>query len=99
MSKVTSAIEAKVREMFSAQEAELALVALSEMAQPPTEGSWANTRARVQAALLISSQSNIDKLLKGVERSQIDWRDTLVGAGLSDADWSKIAKEYGFDFT
>lgn len=99
MSKVSSAIEAKVLELFSAQEAELALIALSDMAQPPAEGAWGTTRARVQAAILISAQSNIYRLLEGVERSQIDWRDTLVCAGLAGADWLNAAKEHGFDIT
>ena len=64
MKKVSSTIEAKVREMFSPQEAETVLSAFAEMQEPPSEGEWATTRARVQAAILISAQSELEKLLR-----------------------------------
>ena len=97
MKKVSPTIEAKVREMFPPQEAETVLSALVEMKEPPSEGEWATTRARVQAAILISAQSKIEKLLKGVADSQIDWRDTLMAGGLGESNWPSVAKEAGFD--
>jgi hypothetical protein len=97
MKRVSSTIETKVRATFPSQDAETALTALSEMKEPSSEGEWEATRMRVQAAILISSQSNLEKLLEGVANSQIDWRDTLMGGGLGESNWHIVAKEAGFD--
>jgi hypothetical protein len=97
MKKISSTIEAKVRASFLPQEAETVLAALAEMKEPPSEMEWAITRARAQAAILISAQSELEKLLKGVANSKIDWRDTLMGGGLGESNWPSVAKEAGFD--
>ena len=97
MSKVSSTIEAKVRATFSPQEAGVILSALAEMKDPPSEGGWSVTRARVQAAILISAQSELSRVLKGISDSQVDWRDTLMASGLAESNWPHIAKEAGFD--
>jgi len=97
MTRVSSTIETKVRATFPAKNVEAALTALSEMKEPSSEGEWKATRTRVQAAILISSQSKLEKLLEGVASSQIDWRDTLMGGGLGESNWHIVAKEAGFD--
>jgi hypothetical protein len=97
MEKVSRPIEAKVRELFSVQDAPVALAALSEMKEPPCNSEWSTARDRVQAALLVLSGSRIDRLLKEVPVSQVDWRDTLTAAGLAGSDWSLVARSLGFD--
>ena len=51
----------------------------------------------IGASQSISAQSKIEKLLKGVACSQVDWRDTLMGAGLEKSNWHTVAKEAGID--
>jgi|SRR3569623_678748 len=97
MSKISSTIEAKVRATFSPAEAATILSAFAEMKEPPLEGEWPVTRARVQAAILISARSNLSEVLKGIAGSQIDWRDTLMAGGLGESNWPSVAKEVGFD--
>ena len=83
--------------MFPPQEVETILSLFAEMKEPPADGEWATTRARVQAAILISAQSKLERVLKGVANSQIDWRDTLMAGGLGESNWPSVAKEAGFD--
>jgi len=97
MNKVSSTIEAKIRATLSPNDTEVALAAFSAMNEPPACPEWATTRARVQAAILISAQSNLESLLNGVANSQIDWRDTLMAGGLAESNWAPVAKEAGFD--
>jgi len=97
MTRVSLTIETKVRATFPPQDAEAALTALSEMKEPSSEEEWEAMRTRVQAAILISSQSKLEKLLEGVANSQIDWRDTLICGGLGESNWHIVAKEAGFD--
>jgi len=97
MSNVSLTIEAKVRATFSPLEVQTVLAVLGEMREPPAKGEWATTRARVQAAILISAQTKLEKVFEGVANSQVDWRDTLVAGGLADGGWPRVAKEAGFD--
>jgi hypothetical protein len=97
MSTVSPTIETKVRATFSPQEAAAVLAAFIEMKEPSSEGAWSVTRARVQAAILISAQSELSEVLRGIAMSQIDWRDTLMAGGLGESDWPSVAKEAGFD--
>ena len=68
--------------MFPPQEVETVLSLFAEMKEPPADWEWETTRARVQAAILISAQSKLERILKGLANSQIDWRDTLMGWAL-----------------
>ena len=97
MEKVSRMIEANVRELFSLQDAAVVLAALSEMKVPLPNSEWSTTRDRVQAAILVLSDSRIDRLLKEVAASQVDWRDTLMAAGLAGNDWPLVAKRLGFE--
>ncbi|MES2024115.1 MAG: hypothetical protein V4448_01030 [Pseudomonadota bacterium] len=97
MTKISSAVEAKVRASFSPQDAEIAITALAMMKEPSPTGEWAATRMRVQAAIVISSQCQLDELLIGIANSQLDWRDTLMNGGLAESNWRSVVKNAGFD--
>ena len=82
---------------LKSEEVKATLSALFEMREPPFEGEWALTRERVQIAILMSAQSNLEYLLKGVAGAQIDWRDTLMGAGIGESNWRSVAIKAGYD--
>ncbi len=82
MKGISQAVEVRVRETFSADDAELVLLALSEMERPPLTPEFESLRDRVQFAVLLLSNGDPNSLLKQVRSSQIDWRDTLVAAGV-----------------
>lgn len=98
MTKVFPLVEAKVRATFSPQEAEIAISAFSNMKEPPPEGQWLTTRARVQTAIFISSQSSLKTLLENIANSQMDWRDVLMCSGLGESNWRDVAENAGFHF-
>jgi hypothetical protein len=90
-------VEKKIRATFPAQEAEVAISALSGMTMPPLNKEWTTTRARVQVAIFMSSKAHLERLLSGVAGAEIDWRDTLVSGGLAESNWPQVAKDAGFD--
>ena len=94
--EVSQAIEANVRAAFSAQDASEALVALSTMQQPPSAPEWAVARARVQIAALMLAKGDVESLRNAIKQSQLDWRDTLMAAGLGNANWPSVASAAGF---
>jgi hypothetical protein len=92
---VSSTIEANVRSIFS-EHVGSALALFASMLEPPQTLEWAVTRERVQIAVLMLARGNLDSLKAAIKQSQIDWRDTLTSAGLSDANWPSVASAAGF---
>jgi hypothetical protein len=93
---VSPTIEANVRSTFSEHDASAALAVLAGMLEPPQAPEWVVARARVQIATLMLSRGNIESLRAAVKQSQVDWRDTLMSAGLGDANWPSVASSAGF---
>jgi hypothetical protein len=90
-------VERNVRSRFVGKGTDQALATLSEMTVPSQEPAWVETRKRVQIALLMLADSDIGRLKAEAAKSQIDWRDTLVAAGLSNEDWKEVAREAGYN--
>jgi len=93
---VSPTIEAKVRSSFPEQDTSAALAVLAGMHMPPQTPEWAAARERVQIAALMLAHANIESLRAAVKQSQIDWRDTLMAAGLGNANWPSVAAAAGF---
>lgn len=93
---VSPTIEANVRSTFSEHGARTALALLTSMLEPPQTPEWAVARERVQIAALMLARGNLDSLKAAVKQSQVDWRDTLTSAGLSNANWPSVASAAGF---
>ena len=49
----------------------------------------ASDSGRVQAAIVMLATGDVGRLCDAVALTATDWRDALVGAGLSDDDWSE----------
>ena len=43
---------------------------------------------RIQAAVLLLTRGDIDRLEESVRIAERDWRDALVWSGMGNADWS-----------
>lgn len=80
MNRIAHEVERIARETYPAEDIELVLLALSEMRQPNLAVEFAALRERVQLAILLLANGKANALLKQVDASQVDWRDTLVAA-------------------
>jgi hypothetical protein len=89
-------MEEDIRTAFPATQVKEVLAALASMSAPPDTPEWALARTRVQIAVLMLANGNLDLFRKEISQSQKDWRDTLVAAGLANADWISVATSAGF---
>ena len=44
---------------------------------------------RMQACVVLPAEGDYERFRSGIERLRLDWRDSLVGAGLEHAEWSR----------
>ncbi|MES2526712.1 MAG: hypothetical protein V4598_06475 [Bdellovibrionota bacterium] len=51
---------------------------------------------RILLAILFGSRGDLKKFEELTELSTRDWRDTLMAAGLAEADWREILKSHGY---
>jgi hypothetical protein len=93
---LSTSVEAKLRSRFPAAEAESAVRALSALGSPEPSVEFIETRIRVQIAIALLADGNLEKIRLWVKQSEIDWRDTLVAAGLAEANWRRVAKQAGY---
>ncbi len=54
---------------------------------------------RVHAAVLWLAQGDLDRFDRALGDACIDWRDTLVAAGLANDDWRDLLIQRGIDCT
>ena len=73
-----------------------AIAVLAGMLEPPLSPEWAVARERVQIAALMLARTNLKTLEAVVKQSQVDWRDTLMAAGLGTTNWPSVAAAAGF---
>ena len=55
-----------------------------------------NHTERVHLSIIIASQGDVEKFHQYLKLSTIDWRDTLVSAGLADENWRDVLEDKGF---
>jgi hypothetical protein len=56
------------------------------------------TSDRIQFALLLLARGNCERFKSELKQAQIDWRDTLVAAGLANEDWRDVLASLGIEF-
>jgi len=93
---VTDLVKQQVRKLFAPDEAELVISALATSHLPHIADGEAPER--IHLAVLHLSGGNLQKFDEAFRGGMIDWRDTLVGAGLGDADWPDVLRGRGIDF-
>jgi hypothetical protein len=56
----------------------------------------ASESERIQAAIVLWANGDIDRLLDSVDLTAVDWRDVLVRGGLKNEDWpNRLEAEFG----
>ena len=83
MNRLTPTIEKKIEIMFpdNVNEVKETLINLCDDIICSEPGLLSE---RICAAILKSSQGNMDYLYESIELANIDWRDILIGAGFGD---------------
>jgi hypothetical protein len=90
---ISSRLEAKVRDDFSADVAEGALRRLGALNLALAERQ---SRERIQTAIVLLASGDPDKFDYYAGLAEADLRDVLVFSGLADQDWpAKLDKELG----
>ena len=59
----------------------------------------ANNGERVFLAILLLSHGDMQQFRTVLQQARVDWRDTLVAAGLADEDWPAVLKENGIEIS
>ena len=88
---VTPRVRRKIDKLFDPQSAS-EIMRLLESASLPLIN---NNGERVHLAVLHLSQGDREKFDEALKIAQIDWRDTLVAAGLANGNWPEVLRERG----
>jgi hypothetical protein len=59
----------------------------------------ANNGERVFLAILLLSRGDMNKFRMELKQAKTDWRDTLVAAGLANADWPGVLRAEGIEIS
>jgi lipase chaperone LimK len=88
---LTARILSRLERDFKASERDRAryIIESVDIGDDETEGS-----ERIQTAMLMLANGNLDRLLEAAVLTETDWRDLLVDADLADDDWRPKADAY-----
>mgnify|MGYP000858080785 CR=1 FL=1 len=92
--KVSFNVRQQIGSFLPPNEVPEALAAM-ELAELPFVTGTAD---RIQFAILLLAQGNLERFQRELRQAQIDWRDTLVAARLADGDWPVRLTELGIKF-
>lgn len=93
---VTDLVQQQVRKLFAPDEAELVISELEHSSMPSIADGEAPER--IHLAVLHLSGGDLRQFDRTLRGGRIDWRDTLVAAGLGNADWPDVLRGRGIDF-
>jgi hypothetical protein len=92
---VTDLVKQQARKMFAPDEADLIISEL-ETTQIPLVDNGPGLE-RVHLAILYLADGNLREFDQILNRGRMDFRDTLVAAGLAHADWPTVLRSRGID--
>lgn len=87
-------IQREVERLFPGEQLEDVLRKLRETKLPMDQGA---PPPRVHAAVLLLSKGEVKRFDYELAGADCDWRDTLVSAGLGNADWKQVLNQKGID--
>lgn len=91
--KITELVCQQARRFFSPANADEVIKSFGETDLPLI----ANNGERVFLAILLLSRGDMDKFRMELKQAKTDWRDTLVAAGLANADWPAVLRSEGIE--
>ena len=91
--KITENVKSEINRIFGSSELKN-IINIFSMTNFPI--ILENDNERVQLAILLGSEGNMEKFNEFLELSKIDWRDTLMNTGLANEDWKRVLYEKGF---
>lgn len=90
---VTDLVKRQVRKLFAPDEADLVISELETTRIPLVDEGAAPER--IHLAILYLSEGNLREFDQTLNRGKMDFRDTLVAAGLADSDWPAVLRNRG----
>lgn len=87
MAKVSQRLQRRVQQDFGGEAAQV----LAELEQLPESLPLAEQQnpERIQAAIVLPSEGDLESFWELVELAHLDWRDLLLAAELADQNWSQ----------
>lgn len=92
--KVSLNVRRQIRRFLPVGDVRAALVAMESADLPFVTGM----SDRIQFAILVLARGDFDRFKSQLNRAQLDWRDTLVAAGLANEDWPACLAKVGIEF-
>jgi hypothetical protein len=83
MAAPSARLARKIRQSFAADRADDVIERLSAL--PETSQS----AERIQTAVIVRADGDVERFMSEVELVQLDWRDTLMGTGLEHPDYEE----------
>jgi hypothetical protein len=93
---VTELVRQQARKMFAPDEADLVISELETTHIPLIDDGTAPER--IHLAILYLSDGDLREFDQTLNRGRMDFRDTLVAAGLAHADWPAVLRSRGIDY-
>jgi len=93
---VTDLVRQQARKLFSPGEADLVISELETTRIPLVDDGTAPER--IHLAILYLSNGDLREFDQTLNRGKMDFRDTLVSAGLAHEDWRVVLRSRGIDW-
>lgn len=91
---VSELVRSVIRTRYSVEQ-EGEIIGTLEAAAFPDGPAWRRTRDRVQLAILLLADADIERFRENATLATQDWRDVLVAAGLQHDDWPEVLNRCG----
>jgi hypothetical protein len=92
--EIEPSVRKEVERVFKRQDVDSVLSQLSSAELPMERNGPA---PRIHMAVLILSKGDLERFEYELDGAQCDWRDTLMQAGLANANWKEVLKTRGID--
>jgi hypothetical protein len=92
---VTDLVRQQARKLFTPDEADLVISELETTRIPLVADGTAPER--IHLAILYVSDGDLREFDQTLNRGKMDFRDTLVSAGLAHEDWRAVLRSRGID--
>lgn len=87
-------VEREITRLFAPEHVGYVRTRLSERSLPLEHSA---PPPRVHLAVLWLSQGDLERFDRELDSACVDWRDTLVAAGLANANWRSLLMARGID--